>query len=148
MKSSRSMNEVAQAVHAWAADAFPNRTVSATFVKLFEEIGEVVKNPCSGGEYADVLILLFDLALMHGVDDLTGEVARKMEINKNRQWKEHTKTGTFHHVEQAYCDWYDLGVVHGRRALEPFDKLAPSNECKDWYLRGYEHGRNMESDDD
>lgn len=147
MRSSGSINELARAVHAWAADTFPNRTVSATFVKLFEEIGEVVKSPSSGGEYADVLILLFDLALMHGVDDLQGELSKKMEINKQRHWSEHS-AGTFHHVEQKHTDWYELGIAHGRLALEPFGRLAPDSDCKDWYLRGYEHGRNMESDND
>lgn len=134
------LNSVAEGVHHWANAVFPNRDAPATFVKLFEEIGEIIKSPSDGLEYADVLILLFDLALMHGVADLEEKIERKMKMNKSRVW-EKSQTGTYHHL---YCDakqieWYNIGVSDGLCGKFD-DSTCPSCELKDWYRRGYDHG--------
>ena len=81
----------------WADSVFPNRTPQSALLKLFEEIGELVKDPADGGEYADIMIMMFDLANMHRID-LAAEVRAKIEINRSRVWAK-SKTGTLQHKE-------------------------------------------------
>lgn len=81
----------------WADATFPARNASSALLKLFEEVGELVKDPSSGPEYADICIMLFDLANMHGVD-LAEAIRAKMEINRGRRW-EITSLGTLHHSD-------------------------------------------------
>lgn len=140
-----SLNETAVSVHKWADIVFPSRTAPSTFVKLFEEIGEIIKSPSRGSEYADALILLFDLALMHGVSDLEGEIERKMTVNKKRVW-EKSPTGTYHHLrcDENQAKWYNLGVNDGLCG-EFNDSGCPSPDLRDWYKRGFEHGSIRES---
>lgn len=135
-----SVNDMAIAVHKWADSVFPNRSAPATFIKLFEEVGEIIKSPSSGSEYADALILLLDLAVMHGVCDLEGEIERKMMVNKNRIW-EKSPTGTYHHLRCSakQVEWYNIGVADGLGGKFD-DSRCPSMDLKDWYRRGYEHG--------
>lgn len=81
----------------WADGVLPNRTPQTALLKMFEEVGELVRNPASPGEYADILIMLIDLARMHGVDLL--EAARaKMKVNRSREWMT-TSMGTLQHLE-------------------------------------------------
>lgn len=79
----------------WADSVFPSRTPQSALLKLFEEIGELVKDPADGGEYADIVIMMLDLADMHHID-LAAEVRAKIEINRNRNWAK-SKTGTLQH---------------------------------------------------
>lgn len=74
-----------QSIHQWAEETFPGRPIHSALVKLFEEIGEVIKEPHKEEEWADVLILWFDLASMHGVD-LVSAVSNKMAVNRARKW--------------------------------------------------------------
>lgn len=77
----------------WAdAQLGPERASSAAFMKLFEELGEVVAAPDKEMEWADVFIMLLDLAYMFGVTDLAAAIRRKTEINKRRHWVR-TSTG-------------------------------------------------------
>jgi NTP pyrophosphatase (non-canonical NTP hydrolase) len=72
----------------WADQAFPDRTPQAALLKLYEEIGELIRNPRESLEYADILIMLVDIAHLHGVHDLGDAVDRKMKINGRRTWKQ------------------------------------------------------------
>lgn len=92
-----SMSKMQQLVSSHADLLFPNRTPSSAFMKLFEELGEVIKEPTDAKEWADVFILMLDLAKMHGVIDLAGAILAKMADNQMREWRE-TPTGTFQHI--------------------------------------------------
>jgi DNA-binding CsgD family transcriptional regulator len=97
-----SLNSLAIDIHDWANTTFPNRTHANTFSKLvFHEIPELFQ---SGGsdplEYADILILLLDLAKMKGID-IEAAIKEKMRINRERMWKLDTTTGIHSHVEKV-----------------------------------------------
>jgi NTP pyrophosphatase (non-canonical NTP hydrolase) len=79
------VRQMQASIHQWAETTFPGRPVHSALVKLFEEIGEVIKEPSKEEEWADVMILWLDLAAMHGVD-IAGAVMRKMQINRQRRW--------------------------------------------------------------
>jgi NTP pyrophosphatase (non-canonical NTP hydrolase) len=93
-----SLSVMQQATVEWANSAFPNRSAGSAFLKMFEELGELVKKPRSAEEYADVLIMLLDLAHMHGLDyeALYRALIAKLEINYQRTWLQ-TGTGVFQH---------------------------------------------------
>lgn len=82
----------------WANFAFPNRTAGSAFLKMFEEMGELVRKPDSPEEYADIFIMLLDLASMHKIDaeQLYKAVVAKLTVNFQRQWLQ-TTTGVFQH---------------------------------------------------
>lgn len=82
----------------WADSVFPDRQPQSALLKLFEETGELVRDPSSAGEYADICIMVFDLANMHGVD-LAQAIREKLEINRARVWNR-TSTGTLQHHPQ------------------------------------------------
>lgn len=90
-----SIRELTAEIVAWADSAFPKRTVQSALIKFFSEIGELADDPSKPGEYADVCILVFDLAAMHGVD-LAQAIRDKLAINKGRDWVE-MPTGVFRH---------------------------------------------------
>lgn len=84
-------------VHGWANATFPGRQQAAAWLKLFEELGEVIKSPHDPLEWGDVFIMLLDLATMNGVDVMTA-VLSKLEINQRREWRQ-LATGVFSHVD-------------------------------------------------
>lgn len=79
----------------WADRALPNRTMESALLKLVEEHSELIRDPSAAGEYADIMIMLFDLAHMNGVD-IDRALNEKIEINEQRVWVK-TMTGTYHH---------------------------------------------------
>lgn len=81
----------------WADGVLPNRSPQTALLKMFEEVGELVRSPSSPGEYADILIMLIDLARMHGID-LLEATRTKMKINRGREWAV-TSMGTLQHLE-------------------------------------------------
>lgn len=89
------ISELTDEVVQWANAAIPDRTPASALIKMFEEVGELSKDLSSPGEYADVLIMILDLAHMHGVD-LAQAVRDKMKINRLRTWTR-TETGTYQH---------------------------------------------------
>jgi len=91
------IEELTAEVVAWADTAFKNRTPQSAFLKLYEEIGELIRNPRRPGEYADVMIMLLDLAHMHEIN-LGQATIDKMGTNRERTWVV-TEMGTFQHVE-------------------------------------------------
>lgn len=99
-----SIAEVQKDITDWADRTFPDRTYQGTFNKLvFEEIPELI----NGGvydpmEYADILILVLDLAYLVGVD-AEKAVAEKMAINKERTWQKNPISGLFRHIKTSYA---------------------------------------------
>lgn len=96
-------------VHAMSDRLFPNRDVKRAFLKLFEELGEVIRNPRDPKEWADVFILMLDLSRHYGVG-IEQAVDDKCAELETRVWVE-TETGTYQHVPGARV------VVAGERAL-------------------------------
>ena len=80
----------------WANNAMPNRTPSNALLKMTEETAELIRDPTDPEEYADILVMLVDLAAMHGVHDLGEAVRKKMKVNANRTWSQ-TSTGIMRH---------------------------------------------------
>jgi NTP pyrophosphatase (non-canonical NTP hydrolase) len=91
------MRQLQADIHQWANEVFPDRTVASAMLKLYKELSEVIENPNDATEYADVAIILLDLAEMHGVD-LEVAVIKKMAINRNRKWKVNPITGVMSHI--------------------------------------------------
>ena len=85
----------------WADSVFPNREEEDALRKLMlEEIPELLNGGRDDpGEYADVLILLVDVAHMRGVD-LVAAAQEKMAVNEARSWEYDPKTGSIHHVRE------------------------------------------------
>lgn len=84
-KMEPTVTELATEIHDWANATFPDRPTHSAWVKLFEEIGEVIKDPDDPLEWADVFILLMDLTKIHRID-IAGAVRDKIRINRERKW--------------------------------------------------------------
>ncbi len=82
----------------WISPLLPDRSSFDTAIKLVEEASELLHaihhHSDVGQECADILILLLDVAHLHGVD-LASEFSKKMEINRKRSWTE--RQGTLKH---------------------------------------------------
>lgn len=76
-----------EAVTKWAHDTFGEHRTEAAWKKLFEELGEAIRNPSDPMEWADLFILLLDLASIYGVKDLTAAIYKKMAVNSKRTWE-------------------------------------------------------------
>lgn len=73
----------------WADRTFgKDRPVSKTIVKLFEELGEALKSPEDPTEWADVLILVYDLMARFGVGDPDRHVLEKLKTMESDTWVE------------------------------------------------------------
>lgn len=83
----------------WANKVFPDRTAASTLSKLvLKEIPELLTGDLSEPEeYADVVILVMDLATLMGVD-IEEAVKNKMEINRNRKWGV-DEYGLYQHID-------------------------------------------------
>lgn len=93
------MTSIQAVVVEWAARTFGPDRENAAWKKLFEEIGEVLKNPSESGEWGDVFILLYDLASMYGVEP-NAAVIQKLEAMAGRTWYK-TRTGTMQHDKET-----------------------------------------------
>lgn len=93
----RTLQELQNEVHEWANKQFPGRQPPIAWMKFYEELGEVIRDPKDELEWADLLILILDLAALYGVHNLTDAVLRKMEINRKRVWGT-TETGVMKHI--------------------------------------------------
>lgn len=91
------LRELQARIGEWADRVFPTRHPSAALLKLFEECGEYIKDPTSGEELADIVIMAIDLANLAGID-LQNEVVRKHTKNESRQWRM-DPLGTMSHVK-------------------------------------------------
>lgn len=81
----------------WADEVFPERNIQSAALKLYEEIGEMLRDPSNADEHADIYIMMFDLSRMYNVD-IGAAVRRKMAVNMRRYWRM-TETGTLQHTE-------------------------------------------------
>ena len=86
-------------IAAWADTLFPDRTVHDVTRKLVcEELPEFLLDPVPG-ELADVLILVFDLANLLGID-VHQAILDKVKINANRRWRQDPDSGLMKHVKE------------------------------------------------
>ncbi len=124
----------------WADKTFPNRTQQSALLKMYEEIGELVKDPKKPDEYADICIMLFDLAAMNGVN-IAQAVEHKMYVNEHRTWRE-TETGTMQHLSDEEVFAYECGVKdsnngdHYQPMAYSFGAMNNQNEIA-MYKKGY-----------
>lgn len=89
--------ELARSVWEWAEATFPHRNDSSMLLKLYEEVGELVRQPGHPDELADLFILLMDFAYRHKLD-IKKMVLHKLFVNMKRRWKVDHLTGVMHHV--------------------------------------------------
>lgn len=84
----------------WLNKVHPNRSETAVWAKLLEETGEVMTDPTDIEEWADVMIVLLDLASRYGhyMDDILLTARDKLIVNKARKW-EINKHGVMSHVK-------------------------------------------------
>lgn len=108
-------------VHDWANATFPGRQPAAAWLKLFEELGEVIKTPHDRLEWADVFIMLFDLASMHDVD-VEAAVLAKLEVNRAREWRQ-LESGVFSHItdEDREAEDEAIALANARLPRVPTD---------------------------
>lgn len=108
----KSMSVLQREVVSWANTTFPNRQPHQGFMKLYEELGEVVRDPRNEYEWADVFIMLLDLTDRHGISGqrLSGAIDEKMDINRRRQWKEN-EMGVMQHVGEEGQQFIDVPVT-------------------------------------
>lgn len=83
-----------------ANQLFADRKQPNAFLKLYGEVGEVIDNPSDPGEWADVFILLLDLARINGID-VEKAVRDKMAILRGRQWARNGM-GVYQHKPRIY----------------------------------------------
>ena len=84
----------------WANDTFPSRTAwDATCKLVLEEIPEWLRDQNNAGEFADLVILIFDIASLKGID-IRKAVEDKMRINRSRDWEIDPQTRIMHHIEK------------------------------------------------
>lgn len=130
------IKELQDLICEWADGVFPNRTVQSAALKLYEEIGEMLRDPSNADEHADIYIMMFDLSRMYNVD-IAAAVRRKMARNSMREWRK-TETGTLQHIGEN-DDWYaiyELGADDFRRGAKPSTDGLPPNMA-DYYMKGY-----------
>lgn len=100
------MKETQASIAQWADETFgaagSNARVAA---RANEEMAELLRaltaddsHPKAPEEVADIVIILYRLAHRLNID-LSAEVCRKMEINRNRVWKR-DNTGHGYHVRK------------------------------------------------
>lgn len=83
----------------WADRVFPNRTPDEILKKLLIEVEELVEDRVTADEYADVLILVLDLASQYNID-VERAVLDKMAVNEHRRWRRDPATGTMQHIKE------------------------------------------------
>lgn len=131
------IRELQDLIGQWADEVFPDRTIQSAALKLYEEIGEMLRDPSNADEHADIYIMMFDLSRMYNVD-IGASVRRKMARNRLRDWKK-TETGTLQHTNTCDDDWYaiyELGVEDFKRGATPNVRGLPDSMA-DYYMKGY-----------
>lgn len=95
-----SFQNIQNEVVRWANRQFPNRTPNIAILKLFSELGELIDEPDKKTEWADVFILLIDIAYLCGIsgNDILHAIDEKMKINQKRTWQRQNEiTGVISH---------------------------------------------------
>lgn len=92
------LSRMTEEVIEWIEPLLPDRLSFDTAIKLVEESSELLHAIHHDGnvesEAADILVLLLDISFLHGFD-LSAAFEEKMEINRQRKWKQ--KQGTLSH---------------------------------------------------
>ena len=91
------VGELTEQVFDWADAAFPKRTDTSMYLKMYGEIAEMIESDGDADEIADMFILLLDYAKRKKVD-VTTAILKKLEVNRNRTWVT-SKNGVNKHVE-------------------------------------------------
>jgi Protein of unknown function (DUF550) len=92
------VDRLAFEVFFWAESTFPNRTDASMFLKIYEEVAEVIRSDGEPMEVADLFILLLDYVVRKDIV-LSEAVRQKLAINKKRSWKINPD-GTMSHKEE------------------------------------------------
>ena len=131
------IEQLTDRITAWADRVFPQRTQQSALLKMYEEIGELVKNPKSPDEYADICIMLFDLARMNGVN-VAQAIEHKMFVNERRTWRE-TETGTMQHLSDDEVYAYECGVkdFNNDEEMQPMQHFFRDIQLVSVYEKGY-----------
>jgi hypothetical protein len=90
-------------ITAWADSVFgKDRKPEYILQHLKKEIEELIKDPSSLEEYADVGILWLNAAKKTGydVDDLYFAIVGKMWVNKCRKWGKMDENGVVEHIRE------------------------------------------------
>ena len=90
-----SIDRLADDVFQWASSVFPDRTDSSMFIKMFEELAEVIRSNGDHLEVADLFIMLLDYAKRKEMD-IEMAIRVKLQINSTRQWRVNAN-GTMSH---------------------------------------------------
>jgi NTP pyrophosphatase (non-canonical NTP hydrolase) len=95
------INNIQDSIWKWANETFPDRKDSAMFLKIYQEVSELIDAEDDpekvGDECADLIIMIFDYAKRKNVN-IGSAINKKMEINKRRSWTK-TAMGNYQHVE-------------------------------------------------
>ena len=98
------IGDLADYVHKWADETFPDRLPKAALTKLvMSEIPELLvelreqgPGPHLAGEWADCMILLLDLAKIWHINPAEA-IMGKMEVNEKRAWVKDEELGHYQH---------------------------------------------------
>ncbi|QOI69782.1 hypothetical protein IBZ20DMU1_38 [Acinetobacter phage DMU1] len=94
------IQQLQQMISEWADQVYPDRTVENALTKMMlHEIPELLHGKAMDPmEFADVAILLFDIAHLQGID-IAQAMRYKMEVNQHRKWEIDPATGLMSHVK-------------------------------------------------
>ena len=86
------LSELQSAIKNQGDRLFPNRTDANMFLKMYEEIGELIRagddSTQVGMEIADLMIMLLDYAARKGVENQAFYIDYKMHRNDEANWQE------------------------------------------------------------
>lgn len=96
------VRELQAEIKEWADSVFPDRTAYGALCKLMlEEIPEFALAVNDPGEYADIVILVLDIATLNGID-VESAVRDKMRKNRARTWAIDGATGMMKHTNRDH----------------------------------------------
>lgn len=98
---SLSISGLQKEIAEWADEVFPDRTAHNAVCKLMlEEIPELMQSKSMDPmEFADVLILILDIAHLQDID-IEAAVLSKMALNRTREWAVCSESGLLSHVKE------------------------------------------------
>lgn len=94
------IKKIQDEIGAWAEKTFPEETLTALFVHLVEEIGELSKSDFDEEELADCAILILNMAHLRKIN-LGEAIKMKMKVNKCREWGEPDKQNIVRHMAKG-----------------------------------------------
>jgi hypothetical protein len=96
----RTIDGMAAEIKEWADVAFPGRTDSSMYLKLYSEVAEMIEadDEHVGPEVADVFIMLLDFAKRRNIN-IQVAIDEKMAINRGREWVVN-RLGAWSHVKE------------------------------------------------